>query len=283
MQRDQRALLAVPDRILDQIGEKLGEKLAVAEDAGVGAGVDIHGEAVALILDHHPVDVGDMAEQVLQVDRGKALAPGARLDLGDTQQRLERVDDGVDLAQRVGDQAAELGDALRADAGGIEPLAQAAERMFEVVGDVGGGLIDVEDQPFELVERLVDLAGDMVEVVAHALDGHAPVDLPFGDGGERRGKRVDLVLGALGKVGADQGGHDDGERQAPDQRAEQGCRGLDDDAVIAADQQLALGDRRPDRIEAIVRAAEVLDRRETRSGRDSASRGNGSRGGYCRR
>ena len=63
----------------------------------------------------------------------------------------------------------------------LQPAAQPADRLLQVVGDIGGRLVDVLDQLLQVRERGIDLRCNVIEVVMRGGHGHALVNLPTAD------------------------------------------------------------------------------------------------------
>ena len=72
-----------------------------------------------------------------EVELAKTGAAGSGLDLGNAQQRIEGRQNFVDVNDRRLDRGGVLLDGLRLHLRCFEPLTQAGERRFQIVGDVG--------------------------------------------------------------------------------------------------------------------------------------------------
>ena len=98
--------------------------------------VDRRVELVPGVLGRRRVGLADAAQQRGQVDVGEGALLRAGLDLGDAQQGGEDLEQPVGLGDRGLGRGLVLGGGRGALARILEPLAQAAERRAQVVGDV---------------------------------------------------------------------------------------------------------------------------------------------------
>ena len=125
------------DRVLDEVGKELQQKLAIASDDRGLVGAAGPRELMAGVLGDGFVDVGDIIEHGVEVDVCETCLAGAGFDLGDAQERVERLDHSVEVGKCGFDRGAKLRRCFGTPPGDVEPLAQASDGLFQIVGDIG--------------------------------------------------------------------------------------------------------------------------------------------------
>jgi len=177
--------------------------------------------------------VDDKAE----IDRLQRIAMRTGFRLGNQQQRVERRDQAVGLANRAFKRLHRLVMRRVAEEGPFKLVAQAIEWCTQVMGDVVGHLAHAHHEPLDLFEHLVEVLRQVIEFVTAALHGNAP----------RQVTRHDLAAGSVDglkapeHVSADPDTTDDAEDQRDRERGEQRAahRRLDGIELtdVAPDQQ----------------------------------------------
>ena len=180
------------------------------------------------VLGRRRVGIGDAAHQRGEVDVGEGALLRAGLDLGDAQQGGEDLEQAVGLGDRRLGRGLVFAGGRRALAGILEPLAQAAERRAQVVGDVAGDLAQAVEQLLDAVQHGVQPDHQLVDLVVVAAHRDAGAEIAFHDGAAGAADRVD----AAHEVAAQQ--HAAADRQQQRQGAGPG-EGLHD-GVLHVDQ-----------------------------------------------
>ena len=112
------------------------------------------------------VGLDQAQHQGREVDLGEVGAAGAGLDLGDPQERGEGREDGIRVLDRPVDGALIDRGLGRTEPRQLQPVAQPAERCPEVVRDVVGDLLQVQEQRLDSIEHAVEVKGQLGELVA---------------------------------------------------------------------------------------------------------------------
>ena len=159
------------DGVLDEVGEELREQLAIAGDLRALGDGNRADEPIARLLGDGLVDVGDVGQHGAELDAAEARAARAGLDLRDAQKRLERLDDGIQLSERLLHLRTERRPIVGVAQRQLEAAAQPADRLLQVVSDVGRRLIDALDQLLQMRQRGVDLRRDVIEIVVRCVTG----------------------------------------------------------------------------------------------------------------
>ncbi len=120
------------------------------------------------VLGDRLVGLDQAQHQGREVDLGEVGAAGAGLDLGDPQQRGEGREDRIRVLDRPVDGALVDQGLGRAEPRQLQPMAEPAERRAEVVRDVVGDLLQVQEQRLDAVEHAVEVKGQLGELVARA-------------------------------------------------------------------------------------------------------------------
>ena len=96
---DHRAGQGVPQRVLQQVGDRLGDQVCIAVERG---GSSWQAEPPSAGLDVGPVGVGDAGGQFGQVDRSEAGGLRVVLDLGQAQHGVQGRAEFVDVRLDIG-------------------------------------------------------------------------------------------------------------------------------------------------------------------------------------
>jgi hypothetical protein len=216
--RDRAAGRRVLDRVVQQVGDRLRDHVAVAHHGERRPDRDVAGEPA--LLRERPVELRHVGDRRGDVELGERLAPRARIDLGDAQQRLEHRHHRVDL----GDRLLHVVEALARQPGRVgdllEPAAHPRQRRAQVVRDRVRDLAHAVHQAGDLVEHDVDGLGQQVELVARARDRHAMRHVALDDGEPGAADRFDLAQQHAAEQQAAEDREQAGHRRSTDQRVD---------------------------------------------------------------
>ena len=154
------------DRVFDQIGNHLGQQFGVPVDQDRRCIGTERRKHHACVLGHVLVDIDDIRQHGAKLDRTKPRQPRAGLDLGNAQQRGERIRNLVTFAQRqrqiFGNRQSLHAFARRR----FKPVSQTVQRRAQIMRNIGTDLAHRLDNRGQPRQRAVDAGGNPVKVVA---------------------------------------------------------------------------------------------------------------------
>ena len=153
---------AVFQRVVEEIGDGLRQEMAVAADHHPGRAVEMQDKA--LFLGHRLVKLGGGAGELAEVERFGAGAPGARLRLGDAEQRVEGREQPVGLVDRGADRLALRGVASRSSRASSNRARRRASGVFRSCATLSV-TSRMPSSALDLVEHAVEIGGELFELV----------------------------------------------------------------------------------------------------------------------
>ena len=205
------------------------------------------------------VEVGHVLHHRLERERLEARPPRARLQLGQAQQGAEAREQGVGLAERLGQRPrrVRIGRGLMQ---AVEPRPQAGERRAHVVRHRVAHAADLVHQPLDVGHGRVDDLGQGVELVAAARARQARGEVARHDPAAGRLDRADAPQRIEAQRRAERQARHEDRHPADHQGLHEDLGDLGELGDVAADeQQLAPGQAHHHRARAL---AIALGRRQ---------------------
>src|SRR5262245_24786118 len=126
--------------IFDDIGEELSQEFAVTTEEATVLDVDL--EQMPAILCHAGIDSSQFLDDSRRIDNLEICPPRTALDLGNTQQRIECIDNCVDFFQSRIDRRLRLAHCSWISLQHLKPLAQPADWRPQVMGYIARNLLE---------------------------------------------------------------------------------------------------------------------------------------------
>ena len=127
----------------------------------------------------------------------------------------------------------------------LELVSDACNGTFQIVGDVGGGLVDILYQGLQLAQCAVDLCGQLIDVIARTRQRNARRDLAARDCSQRLCENIDAPLSGGRQHYAHNPDDDAGADDAISQDANKVRSHLPDLTIAEANQKLPVRQRSP--------------------------------------
>jgi hypothetical protein len=163
--------------VFDEIGNHLRQKLAVAGDRKIALDTDL--QFLALIFGDSGIGFKNRGQDPAKAHIRKRRLAGAGFDLCDSQQSRKRFEYGIQLRNGLFDVPFPVGTQFRPC--GFQPVAQAAQRSTQIVGNIVGHPLHALHQSLDSVQHGIQVDRQLIHLVFAAARRHALRKIPLHD------------------------------------------------------------------------------------------------------